>query len=381
LLVLCHRNSVFTNKFYLSGKYSFRFRRNGAYARNVISYAVCVSAGNGNDGNTVVINSGGVTTGGTSNGGNNTHTVVGEEEAMTLYNNFLGFRLNAAQKNWLISNPVISSEIFNFFRYNGFGGLNMAWVKNIVIKMMQNPGVFTSIKPFIIERKINDQSLDTCTKGIMTKLKDLQGNDLSTIIARFDSPESVFNLNISQGSTTTSPGTIRLGETTVASPFNYNVTLNNNYFTNTGSTNLLKAQAIIHELMHALIFSIVDNSSNSSNDMNDFPVIWNAYVNHEFGDTSTEHHEFLANKYINIIGAMLQEYDTDIPVPSNQGPSQLYIDLAWIGLIKIPSSGPTPFDNILSPEDKARIYSRMQAELSRAPYNGVQPSSTNPCAN
>ena len=40
----------------------------------------------------------------------------------------------------------------------------------------------------------------------------------------------------------------------------------------------------------------------------------------------------MATHYKETIARLLQDFDANVPLPSNQQPSQLYLDLAWEGL-------------------------------------------------
>jgi len=230
----------------------------------------------------------------------------------------------------------------------------------------------------LIEDKIDDSLLDECTKDILNKLKDLQQNDIAKIIKRFDRQNSVFNMNFSQvPNLVNSQGQTLYGQCTgTNTSLTYDIKLNANFFKNDGATNLGKATTILHEIMHALIFSVVDNSSNPSPDIDDFPAIWSAFVVLKTGANNDNSHTIMGNHYVNIMGAALQEYDTGVPVTTGQTPQQLYTDLAWSGLFRL--NMPNPFPNLTS-TDRARILSRKNAEMLNEYNNGVYPTNTPSC--
>lgn len=230
----------------------------------------------------------------------------------------------------------------------------------------------------LIEDKIDDSLLDECTKDILNKLKDLQQNDIAEIMKRFDRQNSVFNMNFSQvPNLVNSQGQTLYGQCTgTDTSLTYDIKLNANFFKNDGATNLGKATTVLHEIMHALIFSVVDNSSNPSPDIDDFPAIWNAFVVLKTGTNNDNSHTIMGNHYVNIMGAALQEYDTGIPVPDGQTPQQLYTDLAWSGLFRL--NMPNPFPNLTS-TDRARILSRKNAEMLNEYNNGVYPTNNPSC--
>lgn len=166
-----------------------------------------------------------------------------------------------------------------------------------------------------------------------------------------------------------------------ATSLKYTIKLNANFFNDSGATNLGKAATIIHEIMHALIASVIQNQNSANNmDINDFPAIWNAYVALETGGTTPNDHTFIGNNYVMIMASALQEYITGIQLSSGQIPQQIYQDLAWQGLFN-PGAPTTPFDSVLSGADKARIMSVKEAEMSNTYYNGVYPTNNPPCVN
>ncbi|MCB0749451.1 MAG: hypothetical protein KDC90_18475, partial [Ignavibacteriae bacterium] len=233
-----------------------------------------------------------------------------------------------------------------------------------------------------IEKRINDTDLDNCTKEILNKLKDLRQNDIANIMRRFDAPYSIFNVNLSQVPNLVYPDTQQPAYglfVPTQEPLNYDIQLNANYFKDDGATNLGKASTILHEFMHALIASVIQNPNTPNNtDSTDFPEVWNAYVNLKRGSATPEDHTFMGNHYVNIIGAALQEYDTGVPVPDGQTPQQLYTDLAWSGLYK-PWTPNLSFSGVLSQSDKIRIDSRKQAEMTNQEANGVMPTNNPSC--
>ncbi len=292
--------------------------------------------------------------------------------------------LNTTQYNYLGTNPAISSQLFSYLIENWFTLPSRKFMKEVITKMIAKPSVFISIKPFLIEKQLNTDNLDTCTKDILNKLKS--NSKIAEIIARFDNPDSVFTLILNQAVITpnpANPNSVIYGQTTNSNTnYLYNITLNSNYYNDSGATNLGKAKTIIHEILHALILSVIENGTALNNDdAINFPLIWNAYINKKFnGDTNATHHLFIGNNYIKIIAEALQEYDTGVPVIQGQIPEQMYSDLAWSGLFALlnPTS---PFDSILTNTDKARIYNRNNTEMNRSNAFGMTPSSNNPCLN
>lgn len=301
--------------------------------------------------------------------------------------------LPSDQKNWLYvqqtNNAPIFSEILNYAAKdeNGCSKENRQLMNEVINQIFQNPNVFFSIKPFLIEKNIDDSQLDDCTKGILNNLK--QNHAIAKIIARFDNPDSSYKLNIIQGvipSDPAHPNQVIFGQTTpiVGHPFEYQITLNSSQFNSNGPTNLFKAKTIIHEMIHALILSIIDSRlfPNGNTDPTDFPEIWNNYIAGKFnGEINATHHLFIGNNYVNIISQALQEY---YPNDQNLQASiinQMCTDIAWSGLLDLYTSTPTPFDSQLTPTDKARIANRIMTEVNKSDSFGLPLSSSNPCAN
>ena len=318
-----------------------------------------------------------------------------------LVNNYIEQNLNNPEElgdvQTLLSNVVLITKIsqlpveteesiFIYLIQNVFSVDSKNFVNNTVKKIIENPNVFSSIKPFLIEKQINTDNLDTCTKNILNKLK--ANSKIAEIIARFENPESIFTLNLNQAVITpnpANPNSVIYGQTTNSNTsYLYNITLNSNYYNDNGATNLGKAKTIIHEILHALILSVIENGNGNAlnnSDATNFPMIWNAYIDKKFnGDTNATHHLFIGNNYVKIIAEALQEYDTGIPVIHGQIPEQMYSDLAWSGLFALlnPTS---PFDSILTSTDKARIYNRNNTEMNRSNSYGITPSSNDPCLN
>lgn len=249
-----------------------------------------------------------------------------------------------------------------------------AFALDMIGQISMDPGIFSSIKPMVIEKQIDDSQLDPCTKAILDRVKDLTQNDISKIINRFDNESPIFNINLIKGSLPSTFPTIRFGNTNYNSfddegngiPNNYKITLNENYFKDTKGTKLFKAAVIMHEMIHALMYSVIDdNNAGILSSQAEFPEVWNQYIN-----TKSSQHEFMANYYVTIISEALKELD------NNNHPQQLYTDLAWFGLESLNIFETT---TSLTDEDRIRITGdRLWAEAANLPTATVQPS-TPPC--
>ncbi|NBL64141.1 hypothetical protein GV828_02880 [Flavobacterium sp. NST-5] len=234
----------------------------------------------------------------------------------------------------------------------------------------------------LIEDQIDDSELDECTKGILNKLKNLQQNDIAKIMKRFDSDLSPFTLKFSQVPNLMHNNQIAYGLCVPSNDntLSYHIKLNSDYFKNDGATNLGKAATIIHEILHALIASVIQRTQPST-DVTDFPQIWNTYVLIKAGEVAPDDHIFMGNHYVKIMASILQEYDTGVPIGDMENPNQLYMDLAWSGLFKNWdfANEDTSFNQILSLNDKLRISAVKQAEMTNEIVNGTQPTNNAPC--
>ena len=287
--------------------------------------------------------------------------------------------LRNEDRTWLYNHNDIYNQLMDYISYSPNCEEANEFASEMFTQMMLNPNTFTSIKPFIIEKQIDDSQLDECTRGILNKLK--QNHAIAKIIARFGNPNSPFITTFSQVPNLVNPsGQSVYGNTsTTSTNYMYEIKLNSNYFKNDGATSLGKATTIIHELMHALIISVIQYSGNpNSTDLNDFPEIWDEYVVQKTGSNNETNHETIGNHYVNVIASALQEYITGNQVTDSSQIEQIYKDLSWSGLFK--SGQPSPFDNtVLTPEYRAQVISRKNAEMLNENYNGVNPSNNPSC--
>ncbi len=291
--------------------------------------------------------------------------------------------LSSEERLWLRNNDEATHEIYTYLweiLYDGNSENDYTekiFLKEVITLMRQNPTLYTSAKPLIIEKKIDDSQLDDCTKKILKKLK--QNHTIAKIIARFDSPQSMFMLNFSRvPNLVNEDGHIAYGRTLPTNnDYSYNIQLNSNYFKDDGATNLGKATTIIHEILHALIMSVIKNQGNPNNtDMTDYPEIWNEYVVLKTLADNTCTHETIGNFYTSIMAQALQEYITDT-VPATAPFDPIYNELSWSGLLR--SNQPSPFDTFLTPEFRAQVSNRKHSEMYNNNESGIEPSNNPPC--
>jgi hypothetical protein len=217
----------------------------------------------------------------------------------------------------------------------------------------------------MIEERINDLDLDPCSKTILNQLKNLQQNDISKILQRFNNVPYVYNLTYKTAIPLINP--LNSAETDWVRDLNDNPVLQNylihinpNYVNQATKTAI--ARTILHEMLHAHLLAIVDDIglANSIVDPREFPVIYNAISNNIQSNTEAIHHQQMSMKYILPLRDALKEWDN-----SNQ-PDQYYEDLAWGALYN------TSTFNFYHPQgsiSRQRIIARNQAEDTNSVVN------------
>ncbi|AUC74279.1 hypothetical protein [Olleya sp. Bg11-27] len=124
--------------------------------------------------------------------------------------------------------------------------------------------------------------------------------------------------------------------------------------------NLLVAKTIIHEVIHAEMFRKLLSLSNVNGEIDplvlyemvqngDYPGILDYYT--RFGINGFQHQQ-MAEHYREKIARILQEYDSGINVADDIQPDQLYLDLAWEGLIY---SNIIAWQEIMDDTERSRI--------------------------
>ncbi len=226
----------------------------------------------------------------------------------------------------------------------------ISFAKDVINRMIASPGVFKSLTPFIIERKIRiDFALSPCAKNIISKIKDTNQSDFAFIIAKLGDSNSAYTVNINS----VPPNQDHLAQTYFVNLNLDNINLDLTTEHLTTGTQLAIATTILHEFVHAYFLSLAaDNLMNGTNFPNNLNYLWSQYVYKLSGNINPNiaQHNQIASTYINAIGLALSQFD------SNTQPLQFYQDLAWGGLI-----GTIPFNN-LTQEEKDRITANVAAE-------------------
>ena len=117
----------------------------------------------------------------------------------------------------------------------------------------------------------------------------------------------------------------------------------------------------------------------------EIPTIYDAYVQQQISkDLSIlpdAHHELIASYYVNAIASTIEEFHTGQPVDSGF-PRQVYLDMAWGGLIGtyiFNKNYPNDPNNI-NYKDRERILARIITERIGSQYGVNSPIGT-PCKN
>jgi len=285
--------------------------------------------------------------------------------------------LRNEERMWLYNHNDIHNELMDFISKSANCEEANTLANDIITQCILYSNTFPSIKPFLIEKQIDDDYLDDCTKGVLNQLKGLQQNDISKVMNRFSPLNSVYKVTILPDNTLPSDvyGSTDWSGTNSPVPYDYTVKLNQDFMVS--ATKLGIASTIMHELIHAYFLSLVDDNYETGNlDLQNFPDLWNYYVELQGSGANLAQHNQMANSFVDSIARALQELNTGIPVPEIIQPDQVYKDLAWGGLHET-----LAYEN-LSAEEKNRIIAVNNAENINEPQtaNGVTYNPiSNPC--
>lgn len=216
------------------------------------------------------------------------------------------------------------------------------------------------------EENIDDSQLDTCLQEILALLKNASNTNISNVMKKMGLNNTNY-VTMKMG-TMEKPG--NYAETRKISNYHYSVTFTQDNYTS--ATKLYKATALVHEIIHAYILSIVDdyNTYPTNAPFTDFPELFKIYVNKTspIGNASYAQHEDMANKYVDAIASALEEYQwNDTGIPSSLADKQVFLDMAWSGL-----QNTEVFNNKFPPGsvDNTRITNRITAETNGVYYQG-----------
>jgi hypothetical protein len=284
-----------------------------------------------------------------------------------LMSNFFN-SLNPDEQHWAdVNHQTYNQSIIQYLINNNWSQESDQFVREVIPQMVQNPTVFTSIKPFEIEKNIDASTLEPCAKNIVSTIKTLSQNDIAKIIAKLGPTDSVYKVDIISANNL-DPEDLGVTDWSGATPLPYQYTIKLNQQYMIGATQLSIASTIIHEIVHAYFLSLVDdNYETGDQTLNTFPILWDYYVNDNGSGANIVQHNQMAQSYLNILASAIQEFHTGIPLPVNTQPDQIYKDLAWGGLEN------TPPYNALTQIEKNRIQAINKTENTNSPQtaNGI----------
>ena len=241
--------------------------------------------------------------------------------------------LNLKQKIWWddYNNDTQKQEVITYLDQNPTNE-GIIFSLEMINQMRINPNLFRSIKPFLIEKNIDDVLLDPCSKGVFQQIKNTTICDFAYIFAKLGADDSIYNTTMkTEHNSIMVNGQLQEIEdpantirTALGIKYNYTVYVNPDY---QGKTKLFIAAMLLHEMAHTYFFSLVDDyNMGATNSFNELPILFNAAVVNQFPIGPNLHHEEIANSYVNAIAAALQEFQPGLP-------QQVYDDLAWGGII------------------------------------------------
>jgi hypothetical protein len=280
---------------------------------------------------------------------------------------------------WLDILPEMQEDILSYFNNDSmFTDENKLFLVEILNRIQQNEDLFTSIKPFLIEKQIDDSQLDPCAKGVFQQVKNTTNNDFAKVLAKLGADGSIYNTTmISAIAPSGQPA-----QTIKTSAYNYKIFISTNYV---DKTKLFIAASMVHELIHAYFMSIVDDYNLNPNSQNiynlqSFPSLYQAWCDKNYPPTEqtspNAHHADMAIIYVDAIAAAIKEYAINTGT-ANSLPNldQICNDMAWGGLIGTPVFDDT--NTPLTPADRTRIINRYEAEQRNLPIGDI-PNIQNP---
>jgi len=284
---------------------------------------------------------------------------------------YVWYNIGDAAQGFFASNQ----ENINYFNETIQYQINNNWSPESYVfahetrnRKIENPTVFNSITPFVIETKIDDIQLNPCLKGIMEQLKMATNSDIANVMAKLDAT-NVYNLTMKMGTV----GIGNYAETIKISQNNYQTTVTQDTYTS--ASKLYRATALLHETIHAYMLSVVDdyNTYPTNAPFTDFPELFKIYVS-KINHVSTAlaaQHEDMANKYVDAIASALEEYQTSTTgIPSSLADKQVFLDLAWSGLQGTAVYNKKSQEGII---DETRITARVSAEQTGSYRQGQYP--------
>ena len=272
-------------------------------------------------------------------------------------------------------------DIQSFVDYYGLEGDEIEWARyrpnrNVVFGFMEENDYSPEAEAFVKlaanalvnggEVDFDDQIINTLTGKALCVYNKLQSSStgFKNAIKKFDGDFPVAHLKFEVDTNMSS----NTKKAFTRAPENYviDIVLNGNSTKDASyqkRPNLLVAKTIIHEVIHAEMFrkllSLANNNGNidvtSLNQMlqqGDYPGMLDYYFRYGNNINSNWQHQQMAAHYRETIARFLQEFDTGTVLDNNTQPNQLYLDLAWEGLIY---SNITAWQGIMDDAERTRI--------------------------
>jgi hypothetical protein len=177
-----------------------------------------------------------------------------------------------------------------------------------------------------IENNIDDSDLDDCHKAILDKLKNGTTADIKSIFDKLGGKTDVYTLTFKVGNNYGNPAS-----TNWTSPNCYKTVLDNDFLygidgtgINKPPTDLAIGAVMIHEMVHAYFFSLLDDkNSGITGAFDNFDLLYNNYVTKTFAGADDAQHAQIWKSFIGNLASTLQEYHTG----NGTNPSQFYTDI------------------------------------------------------
>jgi hypothetical protein len=291
------------------------------------------------------------------------------------------YKYNSSINSWEILEVILPNIIISRNKDN-YGILDFQWpVDNQKVFDQSTNLLYTyeggsdswsgvpTTAPEAIEKQIDNTQLDPCPKGVMEQLKKATNCDIANVLEKLGAEKGIIVTMKSE-----TPANGDTGQTTRTNPgvrYDYTIKITQD---NTSATQLFKAHAILHELVHAFFMSLKDdyNTSGSPAVYTEFSELFKVYVEKNKPGAGDLDHAQMAKVYVNAIGSALQEFQTGIPVAYETIPDQVYTDLAWYGIRDIKAYSDQP------EADRTRMENRYRAENNGSYYQG-QSAIGKPC--
>lgn len=247
----------------------------------------------------------------------------GGGNSITFDENVLKFIYTLTDEEYAI--VVANPSMITYLTENGTSPESVEFAKQVIWMLLLNPDKYKSSVPIIISKQIDDSQLDPCPKGIMEQLKNATNADIASILGKLGA-NSIYTVTMEMGATD-----VGYAKTQRISMDNYSIKVDRDRYTN--STQLFKAAALVHELIHAYYLSVVDdnNTPTTNLSLNNFSALYQAYEEKKYpGGVTVAQHDQMAKDYVDSMALALQEYySNNSTIPYSNPSYEVFTDLAW----------------------------------------------------